>query len=209
MPYFNNGCNILFIHIPKTGGTSVEKYLSNKYKVALDANNLYTCGSYDNNVSLQHQSLNYLLQNAEQFHINIINMTIITIVRNPYHRIISELFYSNIINMTMKPDTIYWILRKQLYEYKFDNNIYDNHYMPQHYFIVDINGNIPPNIIIFKTECLTESMKQYGFTDFNSHHNKCNLHNTDYMTLLNNKSIKLINSVYKKDFEMFNYSMLE
>ena len=37
MPYFTkNNTNILFIHIPKTGGSSLEKYFSNKYDIPLD-----------------------------------------------------------------------------------------------------------------------------------------------------------------------------
>ena len=40
MPYFKQN-KILLIHIPKTGGTSIEKYFANKSKIKLGPNNLY------------------------------------------------------------------------------------------------------------------------------------------------------------------------
>lgn len=37
MPYFkNDNVNVLFIHIPKTGGTSIENYFSSKFNIKLD-----------------------------------------------------------------------------------------------------------------------------------------------------------------------------
>ena len=37
MPYFkNNRINLLFIHIPKTGGSSLEKYFNVKYNIPLN-----------------------------------------------------------------------------------------------------------------------------------------------------------------------------
>ena len=42
MPYFkNNETNILFIHIPKTGGTSVDIYLSKKFDIPLNNKSLF------------------------------------------------------------------------------------------------------------------------------------------------------------------------
>lgn len=49
-----------------------------------------------------------------------------------------------------------------------------------------------------------------GYTDFNIVANK-NSSNVkrNYMSYLNADSIKLINSVYKQDFELFGYPMVE
>lgn len=42
MPYFkNDDVNILFIHIPKTGGSSIEHYFSNKFNVLLNQKSLF------------------------------------------------------------------------------------------------------------------------------------------------------------------------
>ena len=42
MPYFyNKDINILLIHIPKTGGTSLEFYFQEKYLITLNEKSLY------------------------------------------------------------------------------------------------------------------------------------------------------------------------
>jgi hypothetical protein len=58
MPYFKkNNLNLLFIHIPKTGGTSIEKYFSYKYNIALNNSVIYGTNrslQIDVHASLQH-----------------------------------------------------------------------------------------------------------------------------------------------------------
>ncbi len=208
MPYFkNNNNNILLIHIPKTGGTSIEKYFSNKFNIPLNKDSLYTETEFINNVSYQHQPYQYIIDNKELFKIDMNNLQIITIVRNPYMRIISDMFYNKIINVNSKPDIVFWEMKKYLHKYKLDNSIFDNHIRPQHYFLT-YNNTIPHNITILKTEKLTEMMRNIGYIDFNLHRNKNN-NNIDYMTLLNKDSIQLINSFYKEDFELFGYDMIK
>jgi hypothetical protein len=55
-------------------------------------------------------------------------------------------------------------MSKYVYE---NSNIYDNHNIPQYKFITDNDDNIINNIIILKTETLTDDMKNLGYNDFN------------------------------------------
>ena len=59
-----------------------------------------------------------------------------------------------------------------------------------------------------KTESLKDDMIKNGFYDFNLNKNKSYCNKIDYITLLNDNSIDLINEYYKMDFEYFNYEMI-
>jgi hypothetical protein len=206
MPYFkNNNVNLLFIHIPKTGGSSLEFYLSNKYNIILNNSSLYNF--LNNNIigidsSLQHITYRTIMQNKIFFNINMENINIMTIVRNPYQRLVSDLFYYKLINLNSSKEEVYLIIRKYL---KLNN--YDNHNLPQYLFITDENKKLIPNITILHTETLTQDMNNLGFTDFNNYDNK-NTICKDYYSFLNNDSIELINDFYNNDFILFNYEKI-
>lgn len=213
MPYFfNQNINVLYIHIPKTGGTSIEYYFSNKYNIPLTVKSLYIYTANNsilpehNNVSLQHQTYSTLYKYRNLLNIQFDNtLKIIASVRNPYHRIISDLLWWKLIDENTSPSKVYNIIQEYIHK-----KCYDNHNIPQYTFIIDENNKIPANISIIQTETLNDDMIKLGFTDFNIHANKSDI-NKDinyYKKYLNNKSIKLINEFYKKDFLYFKYDMI-
>jgi hypothetical protein len=208
MPYYKN-LNILFIHIPKTGGSSLEEYLKEK------ATQTLFCTSIENNIlfqkfhiktgSLQHLTYKQIYYYKKQLEVDFNeSLKIITIVRNPYHRIVSDLFYFNLIDKNTSSEIVYKIIVKYIFDKK-----YDYHNIPQYMFLLDNNNEIHPKITIFRTENLNEYLYNYGFTDFNKNavKNNKNIEQDEYISYLNNDSIKLINKFYKKDFELFNYEM--
>jgi hypothetical protein len=292
MPYFEKD-NILFIHIPKTGGTSVEKYFSIRTQTKLNPRSLYlryypdtiqseldkykrawislpkvkprpnkgrllntsyvntnslsltintvTDDSDEHNTSpeykdfkrvqivkdlahsLQHltwlemQQYELVLWDTEKQRRIVSNnlykrndCEIITVVRNPYDRIISDLLFNGIITEETIQSTD--IVYKKMKKYLAKDDLFDNHKLPQYMYIVDKDDNLVENIIILRTETLTNDMKHIGFTDFNYNlqTSKCSLESreTKYSAALNSKSISLINQYYKRDFELFGYSML-
>ena len=73
-------------------------------------------------------------------------------------------------------------------------------------------GDIAQNITILHNETLTEDMHKLGFIDFNHHFqvSKCRIQRgvTKYSNCLNKDSINLINTYYKRDFELFGYNYL-
>lgn len=208
MPYFKNkDMDLLFIHIPKTGGSSLEVYFSRKYDVSLNNKSLFDFMLEFSNISLQHQTYNTILKNNNIFNINFDCATVLTIVRNPYNRIISDLMYYSLIDIDTTPEKVFCIISENY----ISKNIYDNHNIPQYCFIVDENNQIYKNIKILKTETLTNDMNNLGFTDFDVrvHTNKSGLSESQYIKkFLNKDSIDLINNYYHYDFIFFNYSKI-
>jgi hypothetical protein len=207
MPYFKNeNINLLFIHIPKTGGSSIEEYIKKKYNIPLDEKSLFTAvGKRLNGVSYQHQTYNDIYDNREFFNINFENnMKIMTIVRNPYDRIISDLFFFKLINYYTEPEEVFLTIKDKFLMCK-----YDNHPLPQYKFVTDKNGNLIDNIIIIKNEHLNQAMKNLGYRDFGIHIqvNKL-IKDRKSFDYLNCDSIKLINRYYHKDFEYFKYKKI-
>ena len=288
MPYYSTN-KILLVHIPKTGGTSVEKYFSKKFNLPNAPSQLYF-SYYDNTIqdeitkyrkawkrqlyikkkhegntsrsfqrvssftsvtSLEdtsredipefkifkkvrlskelHHSLQHLTWSEMREHKDILwddtndhviisdnpydrnEYEIMTIVRNPYDRIISELLFRNILTMNTinSPKIVYTKLKKYLENH---DEVFDNHKLPQYLFLINDMGNIIENVTILHTETLTEDMERMGYIDFNRFDqvSKCRTISgiTKYSNYLNREAIELINAYYKRDFELFGYSFL-
>lgn len=204
MPYFPE-LNILLIHIPKTGGTSIEKYFGNKINKKLTYKNLYSSNDeilYGH--SLQHLTYSEIYGIKNILNINFNEINIISVIRNPYERIISDLFYNKIINIYSKPDDVAY----NIYLYISSKNTYDNHKIPQYKFLLDSNNKINNKILILKTETLKDDMRKIGFTDFNFNELKNKNNNINYYEYLNNNSLSLINNYYYKDFYIFSYDII-
>lgn len=216
MPYFNINeknkelKNILLIHIPKTGGTSLELYFSEKYGIELDEEHMFSTKTikYFNHISLQHQTLLNIIKNNNIFKINFSETDIITVVRNPYHRLLSDLFFFNLIDKNCERENVYEIIKELLLENSLNKKKFDNHFTPQYFFICDEYDNIYPAIKILRTENLNEMMIELGYQDFNKIHNKSKQSTDDIDKYFNRLTKNLINKYYEKDFLLFNYKIL-
>ena len=206
MPYIPE-YNLLFIHIPKTGGTSFETYMFDKAKITLHGKE-NTHKLIDEpelqKISLQHQTYQilYKYRNKLQTIFDIRfdeNLKKLAFVRNPYDRIVSDIFWLKFNDKKDSQEEIYNTIRHNY----FQRDDLDNHNIPQYKFVTDENEKLIPNITILKMEKLTEELRNYGFTDYEG----LSESNT-YMNYLNKDSIRLINVMFKKDFELFGYNMI-
>ena len=210
MPYYKD-LDLLFIHIPKTGGSFIADALNNKnYKVTLCqrgisihdiSNSLFK--PPHNKGSLQHQFYSTLYKYKNKINIDFEKTKVFSVVRNPYNKIMSDLFWLKLINKKSSPNEIYEKIKNN-YLYRDD---LDNHNQPQYKFITDENNQLIKNIKVYK--CETLDILNHEINDFigvninlkNENANK------DYSHYLNKNSIELINNFYKKDFELFDYHL--
>lgn len=211
MPFFKQS-NILYLHVPKTGGMSIEEYFFTKYNIEKNENSVY--GWYldrpnrirvPNERSLQHFTYEEILENNAFFDIDFsLKPKIIMSIRNPFDRIISEMFWNQRINVDSTPEQVADAIHQFLY---MDTEIRDNHRLPQYQFGLDEHGIWMENINIVRTESLEKDMNKFGYDDFHVHNNKCKSGiQLDYKKYLNHRSIQMIQEYYAKDFDMFGYS---
>jgi hypothetical protein len=182
-----------FIHITRTGGTSIEQcgLESNRFWGRYDI----SYGSFDEPFT---QKYNALKQNYTWF----------TVVRNPYTRIISEYNYLKIILRIKNPDNINTFnscIEKWLNIIKNSGKVHGWHLTPQ-YMYIDPKYDIK----ILKFEKLTENFNQLMESNkYNLKLNKVTNISNKQQTIknLSQANIDLIKQVYKKDFEQFDYSV--
>jgi hypothetical protein len=203
MPYYKEK-NILFIHIPKTGGTVIEDNIKKKFKQTLYSgvtNNLLS-SPYDK-ISLQHQFYTTIYNYKDKLSVDFKNIKVFTSVRNPYDRIISDLFWYKLIEKDYSSDQVLDVIKNNY----INRTDLDNHNVPQYKFIVDKDEKLFSHIKIFKTEFLNEDNKKINdYLNININIKKNNV-NKDYSRYLNEESISIINEIYKKDFIFFNYTL--
>lgn len=209
MPYYKKK-HILFIHIPKTGGTSVEDTLKQgdiQTMYSGKRNNIMPT-QYLKHISLQHQTFNNIFRYRRFLPVKFDNkLRVISVVRNPYTRIVSDLFFHKLINVRTSANQVNRILRRYV---RAMGSRFDNHNMPQYKFITDVKGKLIKGLILIKQENLNSDMKTKLNINiiFNKKKNG-EKRKRDYYSYLNNDSIRLINRVYKRDFELFGYKMIQ
>ena len=225
----NTHKKILFIHIPKCSGSYITK-LFNLYNEIL-----YTSGPpHDCKIlgrTLQHYPISYItdtintynIMNNKKENIDLSKYYIFTIVRNPYTRFISAYNqYPNNCNEKYKD----MINNRSLIEFvEFLKNSIENEgrnflkygayhqFQPMTDYIDNKNVNIKINIIKIDDNLYEDNIiRLSNMYDINYNGEKINtssVDNPDYNYYLNNKTfINCINYIYKDDFLMFDYDML-
>jgi hypothetical protein len=222
---------LIYIHIPKTGGISIEEYLQSYYGYQRNAF-LFNHGFGTYLDKLNHGATVYPHMHFPLFRIinelsknNIIvdnTWTIFSIVRNPYSRFLSELFFDNsrtngfkynYFTIPQKERNRY--LNKNIDEY-FNNdsnlNYHSNHSLPQYKFFE--NTDIDCSIFKFE-EGLENILINLGFDAKGKIPHKMNsfrfigVERPNYNDIYTRYFIEIINDLYYKDFEIYNYKMLD
>jgi len=188
----------IFIHIPKTAGTSIEQFIRDN-----GSNNLLFIG-VRNNRSLQHLTayelkmmIPYIYKQYYKF----------SIVRNPYDKLLSEYYWNPSINIGYKKGKSKKDFLKNVIEIvqnkKYFNDIYNDHFIPQY------------NFLFYKNKLLVNQLFKYEDLEWVSSFLKKKLKITRNFPYLNRNDIEkegwnedekeIIYNLYKNDFLYFGY----
>lgn len=192
MSVFNISEKIIYIHIPKTGGTSIEKVP-------------WLEGGFN-----QHGDIGYYINHkfyTEDPTINMEECFKFTFVRNPYDRfmsgVVNHIYKGQLENIGSKE------ARDRVSKFIIDNadKFNDHEVLKEQHLYITVNGEIAVGFI-GKMENMQE--------DFNT---VCNLldkdffkiphenkgQRVDYSQLYTEETKKIVGDYYSKDFEMFGY----
>ena len=221
---------IIYIHIPKTGGISIEEFLQSYYGYERNAFLLnHSFGTYLDKHSHgaavyphMHYPLFRVIKELGKNKVKVDNTwTIFSIVRNPYTRLLSEMFFDNTKidgfkyhYFTIPINERNRYLNKSLDLYFSNdpiNNYHSNHSLPQHKFF----ENSPLECQIFKfEEGLENILINLGFDakgKLGHHLNSfryLGVKRPNYNDIYTGHFIETVNNLYYQDFETYGYEML-
>ena len=201
---------LIFIHIPRTGGTSIEHNLGAK----VDKENLYGIFPYKNSrKALQHLDCKEIIDiiGYENYNSNYK----FSVVRHPYFRLLSEFYWRPKLQQIELPNfkvgyNFLGFLRqvKGIVDNKdYDKFIYYDHLKPQVEYLMKDGELMVDTVIDFD-----DIDNQYKFirNKYGISEDLKKLHGSKYLTgkrcILTEKCKNLIYEIYQKDFEVFGFT---
>ena len=185
-----NTKDVYFVHIPKTGGTTIER-LFKKYN--------YFVGTYDNKFNYNKHDFCPFWHVPPKYNknINFKNYITFCFIRDPLERVVSEVNF-----LQVKSDINKFIKDRLINE---DNNfVEDCHFLPQSDYIYDIYGNRVENILNFKNfdNELINFIKKYNLNIKYSKDTDVHLVSMKLWKVsdLSDEVINLIKKYYSKDY---------
>lgn len=210
------GPNLVFVHVPKTAGTSIINELKSKIGLQLLKKTSHFL-NFKNKGSVTFGHVSYL----DLLRLGVINNSFhksaykFCIVRNPYHRIVSLFNYfkdTKIINQNINfenfLDNVY-LKRPPIGIY---NHLGISQSNPQVNWIIDSNGKFLVDDIfkIEEIEILTNTFKKKFKINLNiKKYNQSNKHITFKEIQKKRSIIEKIETIYGRDFDLLGYKRLE
>lgn len=193
--YRNKGRMVLFIHVPKTGGSTVEEVL--KSHSAAQGLKYHKRLGYSN-CTPQHIHWEVMKHWVPEGFYDYSFMT----VRHPTSRLISEYHWRKKISQKTLPEFDTWI-QNQIKSYENNNFTLDNHIRPQHEF----SG---PKTEIFKLENGLKDPVETALRELDAKCGDLQIHHArkssrEILTIPKSTLEKVI-EFYKGDFEKFGYN---
>ncbi len=190
-----DGKDLLFIHIPKCGGTSLEKLFSDNVEMSL-----FHSGPGELHCSPQHFHAS-LLEDLFDYRVP----PAVTIVRNPFGRLVSEYRYQrqNGLSENIAFDQF---VENSFGEYWKNSYVYDNHIRTQTQFIT-------AETTIFRfEEAGVDAARKYiddylGIPSGKKITKENVSRKLDF--LIAPETLRLINSFYHRDFELLGYAQIQ
>lgn len=201
----------IFVHIPKTGGSSIEKYLD----IRIRTKNLYR---HSGHVKLQYNGMWYPLHHLPATHIKKIYPALFkkyykfSFVRNPYQRILSLYLWLNDekwqhLQNNVSDGNILSITKH--FERWLDSFLKKNNYMKltQTQFLYSKNKLIVDDV--YKFENINSELERLK-VKLNDNFNSNEIHNATVKSFDRNKLLtdavkEKIYNFYKEDFDNFGY----
>jgi len=189
---------IIFIHIPKTAGSSIEHLLRDEGKYELDFIGVRNGRSTHHYMGIE---LKLILKELYPTYYKF------SFVRNPYDRLISEYFWCRINNVGHKFnktfDEFLDYVEDVIKNKKFFKPIENDHFIPQYSFLFFNNKLLVNNIFKYEDiETIAPLIKKRLKIKTSLQHLNKSVKNE--ITLTQEQKDRIYN-LYKIDFETFNY----
>ena len=182
----------LFIHVPKTGGNAIKN-----------------TQLFKDSIYFYHASIRNVMEWGKKYRASY------AIVRNPYDRLVSAFFYLQDGGEKNK-----WDINSMKKQQKYRNNFIefvknlsefmdDIHYKPQYTFLTDKNNELKVDHILKQESLNNDYMKLqqlYGYSPVPLNKVNTSKHE-DYTHYYDDETRRIVQEVYRKDFELLNYKM--